>query len=80
MFDETRSAQTGTMHRRARLAACRGCGGRPTLSRALAGAQEAGLARRILSQPGLEGDPLEFLKVTEAYWAVSAMGLLVGCR
>lgn len=26
--------------------------------------------RRILSQPGLEGNPLEFLKQTEAYWKV----------
>ena len=30
----------------------------------------AGLARRILSDPGLEGDPLKFLRVSEAYWTV----------
>uniref|UniRef100_A0A383W650 Uncharacterized protein n=1 Tax=Tetradesmus obliquus TaxID=3088 RepID=A0A383W650_TETOB len=27
-----------------------------------------GLARAILSDPGIEGDPLAFLKATEAYW------------
>ncbi|GFR41663.1 hypothetical protein Agub_g2405, partial [Astrephomene gubernaculifera] len=27
-----------------------------------------GLARDILAQPGIEGDPLAFLDVTEAYW------------
>ena len=26
--------------------------------------------RAILSDPGIEGDPLQFLKVTEAYWTV----------
>ena len=26
--------------------------------------------RAILSDPNLEGDPLQFLKVTEAYWTV----------
>ena len=26
--------------------------------------------RQILSDPGIEGDPLHFLKVTEAYWKV----------
>jgi hypothetical protein len=31
-----------------------------------------GLARAILSQPGIEGDPLAFLKATEAYWKVGA--------
>lgn len=30
-----------------------------------------GLARAILSDPGIEGDPLAFLKATEAYWKVS---------
>ncbi len=29
-----------------------------------------GLAREILSQPGLEGDPLGALAVSEAYWRV----------
>jgi hypothetical protein len=29
-----------------------------------------GLARKILSQPGIEGDPMAFLKATEAYWKV----------
>lgn len=32
--------------------------------------QGNGLARRILSDPNLEGDPLAFLKATEAYWKV----------
>jgi hypothetical protein len=29
-----------------------------------------GLAKEILGRPGLEGDPLAFLKATEAYWKV----------
>lgn len=29
-----------------------------------------GLARKILSDPNLEGDPLAFLRATEAYWKV----------
>lgn len=31
-----------------------------------------GLARAVLSDPGIEGDPLAFLKATEAYWKVGA--------
>jgi hypothetical protein len=35
----------------------------------------AGLARRILSDPRLEGQPLQFLDVSERYWKVGAPGL-----
>ena len=28
---------------------------------------------RILSQPGIEGDPLKFLKLSEAYWKVAGL-------
>jgi hypothetical protein len=31
-----------------------------------------GLARAVLSDPNLEGEPLAFLKATEAYWKVGA--------
>lgn len=31
-----------------------------------------GVARRVLSDPGIEGDPLAFLRATEAYWKVGA--------
>jgi hypothetical protein len=31
-----------------------------------------GLARAVLSDPDLEGEPLAFLKATEAYWKVGA--------
>lgn len=30
--------------------------------------------RRILSDPGIEGDPLQLLKVSEAYWKVISAG------
>lgn len=33
-------------------------------------AEEEVDVRRILSDPDIEGDPLQFLKVTEAYWKV----------
>jgi hypothetical protein len=32
--------------------------------------ETTGLARQILARPGIEGDPLAFLKTTEAYWKV----------
>lgn len=34
--------------------------------------QHAGLARTMLSRPGIEGDPLALLKISEAYWKVGA--------
>jgi hypothetical protein len=33
-----------------------------------------GVARRVLSDPAIEGDPLAFLKATEAYWKVRHPG------
>ena len=38
--------------------------------------KSTGLAKEILSRPGIEGDPLAFLKATEAYWKVQN---LLGC-
>lgn len=35
-----------------------------------------GLARKVLADPGIEGDPLAFLKATEAYWKVRPRGSL----
>ena len=38
--------------------------------------------RQILSDPDIEGDPLQFLKVTEAYWKVqtgSCLSCFVSC-
>lgn len=34
------------------------------------GVRAQGLARKILAQPGIEGDPLAFLDVSEIYWKV----------
>lgn len=39
-----------------------------------------GLARAILSQPGIEGDPLAFLKATEAYWKVGSCSAVLDIR
>lgn len=35
--------------------------------------------REILSDPDIEGDPLQFLKVTEAYWKVQTGSCLSCC-
>lgn len=35
--------------------------------------------RHILSDPGIEGDPLQFLKVTEAYWKVQSASSCMHC-
>lgn len=44
--------------------------GGQVVSRTGMDAPSAGLARRMLSQPGIEGDPLALLKINEAYWKV----------
>lgn len=38
-----------------------------------------GVARRVLSDPDIEGDPLTFLKATEAYWKVGAKQSMTSC-
>ena len=45
------------------------------------------VVQQILSDPGVEGDALKFLKVTDAYWSVSAnscqaqlLSFALGCK
>ena len=35
--------------------------------------------RQLLSDPDIEGDPLQFLKVTEAYWKVRTGSTCLSC-